>query len=231
MAQYIDEANKAYSARNFKRALELYTHEIATNADSLIARDRAARCLWILRKPADAVAMCEEILGLDSGYALAHVIMAEAYYDMKDFAMSKSEMETAFAMDPSNSEVLLAYGSFLLLDKQYESAQVYLEKAIAADPDNYATLNNLAVIYAAQRNWAKVLHCAKEMYRLRHSLKNFLRLVFAHLEDSKLSGPLVILAAILLIASALLHAWWVWLLTAILLIVIYLLGLSFRGRR
>lgn len=228
MEDYMAEAQKAYEARNFKKAFELYKREISARPKSLLARDRAARCLLALKRPLDAVTMSREILDIDPNYALAHGIMAEAYYDMKEISKSKAEIELAYTMAPANSEVLTAYGSLLLFDKKLDNAITFLEKALENDPNNYIAYNNLAVIYTAKRDRAKIYFAAKEMYRLRRSLKNLVRLTIAYMNHTKLSSVLAVAIFILMIVSALTHTWWMLILAVAVAVMPFILGLYLR---
>ena len=222
------EANKAYDSKKFKKALEFYRQEILTSPDNILARERTARCLAILKRPREAVSMCEEVLSLDPSNVLAHAIQAEAYYDLKDVIKSKDEIETAYAMAPTNPEVLGVYGTLLLFEKQLDQARTLLEKALEIDPNNYAFYNNLAVISAAQHDKTKMLLYTKEMYRLRPSSKNFLRLIVARTYHPKMAGILAISVSLLLFAATILHAWWVWPLAIAFVLLLFILGLYLR---
>lgn len=219
------EADKYYRDRNFRLAFELYEQEISTRPTNILAYDRAARCLWMLKRPLDAIAMCRNILNLDPGYVMAHVIMAEAYYDLKDFSKAEEKMRLAYSMDSSHIEVLTSYGSLLLFEKKMDEAQDILEKTIQKDPDNYVAYNNLAVIYVAKRNREKVLYCAKEMHRLRRSAKNSIRLLLAYMDYYRITNVLLAFLIILALISQILQLWVVfWAILSIIL-------LSFLFRR
>src|SRR5260221_5457212 len=174
MNDFMADAQKAYENRDFEEALKLYIKEISERPKNLLAQDRAARCLWMLKRPLDAIDRCKQILKLDPNYAAAYLIIAEVYYDLKDIAKARENMQLAYSISPDNAEVLTTYGSFLLFDKKMDDAVGLLEKSIQIDPSNYAAYNNLAVIYSTKRKRAKVLLCAKEMYKLRPSQKNYL---------------------------------------------------------
>lgn len=83
---------------------------------------------------------------------MTHVIMAEAYYDMGEYAKSKKEIQTAYVMAPEDIGVLVSYGSLLLFDKKVDEARNIFEKVIQKDANNYLAYNNLAVIYSLKRD-------------------------------------------------------------------------------
>ncbi len=207
MRDYMLDAQKAYEIRNFENALQLYYQEISTHPEKIFARERAARCLWILKRPLDAIAMCEEILNLDSNYVMAYVIEAEAYYDMKEYSKAAEKIRLAYSIDPTHVEVLVSYGSLLLLEKETHEALNILEKAIQKDPNSYTAYNNLAVIYVARRNREKVLYCAKEMYRLRRTILNRIRLLVAYADYYRLTNVSFVFLVILTLTAELLRMW------------------------
>lgn len=207
MTNQIDHANKAFEDKNFQHALDLYVQETSARPQNLFAHERVARCLLMLNRPADAVAACEKILALDPNHIVAHVIMAEAYYDMKEYSKSMGEIDIAYAMDPSNPEVLVSYGTLLLFENKADEALSFLESAIQKDPNNYTAYNNLAVIYVTKRNKEKVLYCAKEMYRLRRTTKNFIRLLVGYMDYLRLTNILFVFLVTLILVSEIFR-WW-----------------------
>lgn len=207
MKDFMTDAQAAYHDRNFKQTLDLYDQEIAQNSNDLLAYEGKGLCLYKLKKPVDSIAVCQQILALDPTFVMAHIIMAEAYHKIKDVSKSRQEIQVAYSMDSTNADVLASYGSLLLLDKKFDDALVFLEKAVNINPNLYSAYNNLAVLYVRKRDRSKVLFLAKEMYRLRRTFKNSVRLTVAYFDYTRLSNIIFILLVLSILIMEIFQIW------------------------
>jgi tetratricopeptide (TPR) repeat protein len=218
MENIMIDADTAYDKGNFDLALDLYSREMHRNPANIKAQEQTARCLWVLKRYANAISACKEILVLAPNNVMAHVIMAESYYDLQDVRSSLDEIQLAYSMDTNNIEVLSSYGTLLLFEKKLKDAEHMFEKVIQQNKDAYAVYKNLAVIYTAKRNRSKVLFCAKEIYRLRPTFKNRLRLIGAYLDYTRISNLVLVSLVILIFASLILQIWNIFIPTLLLFI-------------
>ncbi|KAK9900109.1 ADP ATP carrier receptor [Cystobasidium minutum MCA 4210] len=69
-AQLKTKGNKAYSARNFQEAIDIYTQAIACDEQAIFYSNRAA-CYTNLQKHEEVIRDCTEALRLDPGYVKA----------------------------------------------------------------------------------------------------------------------------------------------------------------
>lgn len=218
MRDFMIDAQNAYRSGQFMLALDLYNEEISMRPQNTQAYEGAARCLLILKRPVDSIAMCEKILELDHNYAIAHAVKAEAYHLLREFSKGNDEIRLAYSISPQNIEILISYGAFVLFDKKIDDAIALLEKAIQEDPNAYAAYHNLATAYEAKHNKAKVFFCVKEMYRLRPSVKNSIRLLIVYMNYTRLSIVLGVAYTLVLISFVFLQMWAILLLTGTLVV-------------
>ncbi len=230
MTDYMIDANKALERNRYRRALKLYEQEISARRDNLLARDRAARCLLNLKRPRESLAMCDETLRLDPNYALAHARRAQAYYVLKEASRSNEDMAIAYAMAPTDPEILGAYGSLLLFQKQFDEARNFLDRALQADPGKYFYYQKLAAVAFGQRDKPKMVLYTREMYRMQRTPMNLLWLAVAHVCDPRLGVVLAISLMVLLWVAASLHAWWVWAAACSFALFLFALAFYLRSR-
>lgn len=112
--------------------------------------------------------------------ALAHMILAEAYNQKKQYAEAIEEFRKAIALQPNYAMAHAELGTALLQNGQYDQAIEECRTALRLDPNNADVHNNLGV--ALERNGAQ--KGALEEYRTACTLdpkdatyeKNFKRL-------------------------------------------------------
>lgn len=207
MKNYMLEANSTYEVGEFQKALLLYAEEINANPNNITAYERSARCLWSLKKPTDAIMLCKKILELKPDHVMAHAILAISYHAVGKRSESEEEIKIAREMAPQNVEVLSFYGTLLLLDKKMSEARDILETVIRSDPDNYVAYNNLTVLYALEPDRKRILFCVQEMYRLRRTNKNFIRLLVAYVDYYRISNILLVTLGFLTCGAMIYKVW------------------------
>lgn len=227
--EFLDVANKAYHNNNFMEALAEYEQEIMNRPENILAYDGAARCLANLNKFTDSIAMCQRLLELDPTNIKAHIILAEVYQVMNQIPKSRSEIQLAYTIAPADGEVLTSYGSLLLRDNKIDEARDMLEEAIQRNPSIYIAHNNLFFIYAKKRDRNKVYGCAKKMYRLRPTIKNKIRLVFAFMDYIWLSNIFVFGLYIIIYISLLIQNWTTFIFAITILLLMFVLKRYSKG--
>jgi Tfp pilus assembly protein PilF len=225
MDDIISRAQKAYDEKRFGEALVLFNQESLERSSDLVVQDRIARCLWVLKRPIDAIEKCKNILKLDENYVTAYLIMAEAYYDLGDKSKALENVRRAYSIAPNHVEVLTTYGSFLSLDGNHEEALIMQEKALQIDPDNYIAYSNLAAIYAIKGNRKKALLYIRKKCGLHPTAKNYIYLFFAYMDFYRVTN--ILLVGLILLSFVFINIQ-NWLLFILNIIILFLLIISPR---
>jgi len=103
---------------------------------------------WNKRSPEgiqQAIEYFHRAIAQDSGFALAHAGLAEAYITLPQYSgvllddvwdRAKYAASKALALDPYSSEVRIAYANILLNELKWEEARREIEHAIVLEPKN-----------------------------------------------------------------------------------------------
>jgi Tfp pilus assembly protein PilF len=113
--------------------------EAMTNLSALYLDDPA--------RPDDAIALIKQGLAKAPDSAALHQNLAFAYGLKGDTANASKHFDAALQKG-DNAELRLAYGDFLLKQKQPDKAAEQLRKALAQAPDNAAMVGTIAVMLA-----------------------------------------------------------------------------------
>jgi tetratricopeptide (TPR) repeat protein len=119
-------------------------------AEALIADKRSAEALTIMSEPRSA---------------FGHALKAQAFYDCGRLTDALRESQTAAALEPSNAQYLLVAGRLLQLNNE-ASANLYFERAIAADSKWPEPYYNLAVSFYLQQNYPAAIARLDQAIRL-----------------------------------------------------------------
>jgi tetratricopeptide (TPR) repeat protein len=195
-------AQNAFQNRKFQKALELFQQEISNHPENLDAYFGAGRCLFMLKRLSEVIDIADRMIGLEPNSAMAHVLKAQAYGRLKEVPKSKSEIEFAYSLEPNNSNVLFSYGHLLLHYGKWDEGVTYLEKALEQDPTILYAHLNLGFAYQKKGNPEKALYHAKKIYEISPSLKNRIRLIYAHLNRIGVLIPTIVSVILAFIVSA-----------------------------
>lgn len=100
-------------------------------------------------------------------FVSGHNALGLAYLDQDD-PRSKSEFETATALDEKFPGPFANLGLLALSSKDFPAAQAYLEKAAALSPKDVKTLTALAFAQNANHNYQQALATAARVHELDH---------------------------------------------------------------
>jgi tetratricopeptide (TPR) repeat protein/tRNA A-37 threonylcarbamoyl transferase component Bud32 len=135
--------------QRYTRAWELYNRAVA-RADS-----------------ARALALLEEAVALDSGFAMAYRKIA---VELANQGEQRERVESAMRRAMANLDRLTEAERYLTTGTYYGAVDYQPLKAIEAyrallelEPTNWLGLNNLAVLYAGQRRWGAAVELARRL--------------------------------------------------------------------
>lgn len=174
-------AEELFQKNRLQEALELYDQEIMIAPNNVLAYESAVKCLFNLKHYDKAIDLSNKALSINPGSATLHAMLAEIHYDLNDVEMSWREVKKAYEMDPNSFQVIMTYGTLLLMDHQLENAIPLLERAAQINPNSYILHFNLSQAYL-QKNDLKghYLH-NREIFRLRPTFAKGLRFVFSYI--------------------------------------------------
>jgi len=95
---------------------------------------------------------------------------AEALVNKKNYADAIHDLETAIALDSTNTEYLNLISDYWLLNGDSEPTKKYLDKSIALEPENTATLIRLAQLYLYFSDYNKTFDYVNEAIKLNPNL-------------------------------------------------------------
>lgn len=143
---HVDIANRNQSER--KRTPDLNAYDLMLRAEHIADWDFYSHEIETLLK---------QVLETDPGYAIAHARLAE-YYAYAVFAhglniaenaiLARDHAETALKLDPVDSIVNALLAETYLLVGKHESANFYMDKAIALNPNDYRVMTAAGMVKA-----------------------------------------------------------------------------------
>jgi tetratricopeptide (TPR) repeat protein len=83
---------------------------------------------------------------------MAYFLLAQVYVENKQSAKALVKIEEALSHKPTDTASLMLKASILNESRDYEGARATFEKLVAANPNYYPALNNLAYLYSEQFN-------------------------------------------------------------------------------
>ena len=133
-------------------------------------------------------ALLEEAIALDSGFAMAYRKLAMEASNRGQPALSSELLEKAYAHRDRLTEVerLLTTGSYWWQGPQRDEAKALTayERALALSPNDLTALNNAAIIYEEQRNFAR----GAELYARELVLDTTERIAYTNLANALVSA-------------------------------------------
>jgi tetratricopeptide (TPR) repeat protein len=206
MSEKITKAQESLRNNKYRKALDLFMQEIADSPENSEAYFGAGQCLFMLKRPLEALAMADKMIGLNPSNVLSHVLKAEIYgLIVKDIQKSRQEIECAYSLEPTNPKVTYSYGHLLLHYGNWDEGIDFLEKAVVQDPKMVWAYYNLGLAYWRKGDEMKAFYYTTKVNELRPTLKNRIRLIYAQLNRRGLLRPIILLVFIALLVSALLH--------------------------
>ena len=143
---YVDTAKRFQSER--KRTPDLNAYDLMLRAEHIADWDFYSHEIETLLK---------QVLETDPGYAIAHARLAE-YYAYSAFAhglniaenaiLARDHAETALKLDPVDPIVNALLAETYLLVGKHESANFYMDKAIALNPNDYRVMTAAGMVKA-----------------------------------------------------------------------------------
>jgi len=101
-------------------------------------------------------------------FVAAHIGLGLAYLDQDDTHHARMEFETAAELDDKSSGAFLNLGRLSFAEKDYSSAQKYLEKAASLRPQDPAILSSLLYAQNQNQQFRQALDTADRLHRLDH---------------------------------------------------------------
>lgn len=147
--------DRAGAEEAYKKALAIDPNamEALTNLSALYLDDPA--------KPDEAISLINKGLAKSPDNAALHQNLAFAYGLKGDTAGASKHFDAALQKG-DNAELRLAYGDFLLKQKQPDKAAEQLRKALAQAPDNAAMIGTISVMLAYTKSFGD---CVKGLDR------------------------------------------------------------------
>jgi TolB-like protein/Flp pilus assembly protein TadD len=163
-ALYADTSDQLRAAEKLPQAAQLLENAVARDSKFLLAWCRLSRVHGLIywqghdhttSRLEMANAAVQSALRLDPNAGEAHLALADYYYHgFRDYVRAESELATAKQTLPNNSEVFEYTGYIQRRQGRWEEATRNLERALELDPRNFFLLQQMALIYEAQRRYA-----------------------------------------------------------------------------
>ncbi len=146
----LDQGDKALDAKQYDRAVELYTQAAGADPKDYSAEFDLGLAYSFLGKDADAVAHYKAALALKPDLAEAQLNLGLSYLRVKDPAAAQPYLESALAAKPS-ATAESALGRAIARQGNPSVAEPHYRKSIAMDPTRRDDLLELASLYEAAR--------------------------------------------------------------------------------
>ena len=163
-ALYADTSDQLRAAEKLPQAAQLLENAVARDSKFLLAWCRLSRVHGLIywqghdHTPSRlemANAAVQSALRLDPNAGEAHLALADYYYHgFRDYIRAETELAIAKQTLPNNSEVFEYTGYIQRRQGRWEEATRNLERALELDPRNFFLLQQMALIYEAQRRYA-----------------------------------------------------------------------------
>ena len=159
--------------RYWQNTETLFNHCIAVTRNNFVAHNILAASLDPKSRFADAKAHFEEALKIEPGYVDALRNLGVLLTDHGDYKEALDYLDRAVASHPALSSVYAKLGLMLDDENRAAAATRYYRKALEYNPDDLASLNNLAWILATHpdvglRNGAEAVTLARRACDLTH---------------------------------------------------------------
>src|SRR5256886_12672141 len=161
------EARSNYSSDALLKAIGLYERPVRLDSNFAIAWARlsgANALLYFNRNDTTAARRDSAKVALENAQKLQpsspETLLFVAYYQywvQRDYELAKTTFERVSKMLPGSGEVSYALGAFALPEGLWDEIVAYWERGLALDPLNTAILTEVALAYAALRQFPTAL--------------------------------------------------------------------------
>lgn len=139
-ADYLREADDLYNNREFDRARIQYLNAVQHNSEDFQARWGLARCVWKLRRYAEARQMLDALLARNPSHAPAHMALADVLTKQGSPDQAVKHAAVAVKLDSGNADNLVTYGECQRLLGHLTEAREQMESALKLDPQHFNAL-------------------------------------------------------------------------------------------
>jgi tetratricopeptide (TPR) repeat protein len=180
-------ATIAFATEELERSLDYYEKTLAVAPEFRDALLGKAICLSYLGRPAEAIAVCQKIIGL--GYWLlgeSYYWMAWNQHELKDNEAAAASIEQAKGRLPTSSEVFTLSGNLALERGDLAKAEKDLREALQYNPQHGEALMLLGSLYAQKNDWPNSGAYFEKAGSAYESEANGLKNKMAEIEKSEL---------------------------------------------
>lgn len=141
--------------------------DLAAPNNSIQEYNRAVT-LMKAQKSKEATQYLQKAIGHYPKFVAAHISLGLAYLDQDDTQHARMEFETAAQLDDKFSASFLNLGRLSFAEKDFSSAQRYLEKAASLSPRDPAILSSLVYAQNQNQQFQQALDTADRLHKLDH---------------------------------------------------------------
>lgn len=124
----------------FSKAEALFRQLVNQIDDHAVYHSNLGRALYEQEKFDEALTSYLRSIELDDSRPGRFISAAEVYRKLDSPKKAHTMYEAALKLDPTNLDYLFIYAHFLMEQKQYNDALIYLKKALKKKPDNQLAL-------------------------------------------------------------------------------------------
>lgn len=117
---------------------------LATTPGDYDAMYDLAVVLRKLRRALEAVPLLQAVIAAQPAALDAHLVLANAYTNLKQYELAKREFKAVLNVDPQNVSALNNYGRMLRLADRYAEAEAVVREGLTIAPDDADLHRNLA---------------------------------------------------------------------------------------
>jgi VWFA-related protein len=136
--------------------------------NSSIAQYNHAIALMKDQKSKEATQYLQKAIAHYPKFVAAHISLGLAYLDQDDTQRARTEFETAAQLDDKSSSSFLNLGRLSFAEKDFPSAQKYLEKAASLRPQDPGILSSLVYAQNQNQQFQQALDTADRVHKLDH---------------------------------------------------------------
>ena len=136
--------------------------------NSSISQYNRAIALMKEQKSKEATPYLQKAIAHYPKFVAAHISLGLAYLDQDDPQRARTEFETAAQLDDKSSSSFLNLGRLSFAEKDFSSAQKYLEKAAALRPQDPGILSSLVFAQNQNQQFQQALDTADRVHKLDH---------------------------------------------------------------
>lgn len=115
----------------------------------------------------EAIALLKKALSLEPRFIEAYRYLSWSYYESKQFTLAVNTLIQGNEIFTEQSQFPSLLGYFYLLEKKYERAIDWSEKALQINPNDLSALENLLLIYQQTNNRAKYKETAAAIQAIK----------------------------------------------------------------